>query len=134
MSARAALHAYLTTALDGEVDGRIYARKAAEGARLPYLRYFRVDGVRDYAYEETAPYVLERFQFDVTSSNADEAEEVGDALIAVLSGFRGDMGAVHIGRCDVVLDRDLPIDPTTKLHRRSVDVLIGHAEVDAESS
>lgn len=134
MTVRGELRSYLVDSLN--VGERVYAGKAAEGTTFPYVRYVRVSAARTYfhqSYADTAPWVVERFQLDCTDITAEGAEALGDELITVLSGFRGDMGDVHIGDVSVVNDLDR-YDPTTKLYRRVIDVIVSHVELSLTSS
>jgi hypothetical protein len=135
MTVREALYTYLTGALAAEIGDRVYAGRAPEGTTLPYITYTRVSAVRTYFHQDfadTAPWVRERMSFAVVGITPQAVEDLGDALIGVLSGYRGDMEGVLVGLSDVVNDLD-QYDPQTKLYRRVLDVFIDHEEVAVAS-
>lgn len=120
-----ALFAYLSTdpQLSSLVEDRIFPIRMPEGTVLPAVTYARVSSSRTYFYEkfeDTDPFTRVRVQFNCWSNIADQAMEVGEAVLLALSGYDGDMAGQLIGSSFNVLEQD-QYEGDAKLFRRILD-------------
>lgn len=120
-----ALFAYLSTdpQLSSLVEDRIFPIRMPEGTVLPAVTYARVSSTRTYFYEkfeDTDPFTRVRVQFNCWSNIADQAMEVGEAVLLALSGYDGDMAGQLIGSSFNVLEQD-QYEGDAKLFRRILD-------------
>ncbi|MET3662500.1 tail completion protein gp17 [Aquamicrobium ahrensii] len=117
------LTALLTSAAPRRFWGR--APQTPAPAR-PYITLSRVSGVRRYHNQGADDLVASRVQIDVYGDTYVSAQNTGNAVIAVLSGYHG--GTLQ----GVFIDsqRDLSgidgSDPN-ELFRMSIDVIVRHA-------
>jgi len=133
MSFEDALWTYLTddAGVAALVDDRVYKNHLEEKTVLPAIAFFRVDAVRDYtydAYPDSSAYTTARMQFDCWSDKPSEAQDVGEAVLAALSGFSGYMGAVLIGASFAVNEFDRYEPNSGKKNRRTIDFLISYQD------
>lgn len=112
------------------VGERIYLNRLAEKALIPAITYHRVDAPRTYtfdAFEDTDAWVQARVQFNCWSNTPDEAMTVGEAVLAALSGYDGDMAGQLIGSSFAVNEFDIYEAPT-RYHRRILDFIISYED------
>ena len=132
-----ALYDYLSAdpLLSSLVSDRIYPLRLKEGTVLPAIAWQRISAQRTYthdAFVDTAPWVRARVQIACWSNTALGAIEVGEAVMAALSGYTGDMEGEYIGSSTAELELD-DYEPTTRLYRRLVDFFITYEEEPAGS-
>lgn len=130
-----ALFTYLSNepAITARVADRIFPDRLPEKVTLPAISFHRVDARRIYThdpFEEADPWVTAREQFDCWGRDPLEAMEVGQAVLATLSGFSGPLsGELSVGSSFVVDEVDL-YEADTGWYRRVVDVSISYEEED----
>lgn len=127
-----ALFDYLTTdpGFESLVGDRLFPIRIPEGAGLPAVTYARVSAQRtpDYdPFDVTHAFVRARMQFNCWSRLAEEAMEIGEAVLLALSGYGGDMGGQLVGATFAVLEQDT-YEGISKLYRRSLDFIILYEE------
>lgn len=132
MSLESALFGYLTTdpGVEALVGTRVFPFRVPEGANLPAVSYGRAGAVRLYTYddfEDTNAFVRARVSFHCWSHKAEEAMQVGEAVLLALSGYEGDMGGQLIGSSFNVLEMDT-YEGDTKMYRRTLDFHITYEE------
>jgi len=116
----------LSTLLASVAGGRRYWGRKPEGTiARPYVVMQRITGVRDYTYGGPTNYVESRVQFDVYADTYVSARDTTNALIAVISGYRGGdiMGIFIDGQ------RDMPAaapGEVSTLYRVTVDAFVHH--------
>jgi hypothetical protein len=127
-----ALYDYLTA--DGGitvlVGDRIYPNRLKEGAVIPAISWNRVSARRIYtfdAFEDTDAWTQARIQVNCWAYTAEEAIEVGEAVLLALSGYDGDMSGQLIGSSFADNELDMYEAPT-KFHRRILDFLISYED------
>lgn len=90
----------------------------------PYVVLHRISGVRGYTFQGDDGLVQSRVQIDVYGDNYGSCRGQVDAIIGVLSGYRGGIfRGIFIDS-----ERSLPLeagDPA-ELFRHSVDVIVHH--------
>jgi len=128
----APLYEYLAAELADVVGDRIYPVRGEEGAGLPYVAWSRVSAIREGDHDpfgEHRAWVRARIQFNCWAAEMLTAINVGEAVVAALSGFSGFMGDNDDIRvtADVLLELDA-YEEATKLYRRIVDVQFAYAE------
>jgi hypothetical protein len=130
MSLETALRAYVladaaTAAIVGQ---RMYPRGLPQGPTFPALVYSRVDTRR--LHDLDGPDGLPRARVQVTAwgSSVQAATDLAAAVRKRLDGFRGAWGAVTIGACLCVGERDLD-DPETGRAAVAQDYMIQYQEV-----
>lgn len=133
-----ALFTYLSTDPDVSslVGNRIYPYRMPEGCQLPCISWRRVGASRIYthdSFDETAPWVAARVQFDCWAITALEAVRIGEAMLLALSGYAGDMSGQLIGASSAELEMDLYEDQT-KLYRRVLDFRLMYEDAPAIGS
>lgn len=127
-----ALFEYLTgdAGVSSLVESRVYPVKLPEGSNIPAISWRKVDAGRIYTYdrfEDTDAWVTARVQMDCWGYTADEATNVGEAVLMALSGYEGDMAGQLIGSSFAVNELDIYEVPT-KLHRRILDFQISYED------
>lgn len=133
-----ALFDYLTSDPNVEnlVSDRVYPIRVPEGAQLPAVTYARVSANRIYthdAFEDTNAFVRTRIQINCWSTKADEALEIGEAVMLALSGYEGDMSGTLIGASFVALEMD-QYEGESKLFRKTLDFQIMYEDNLSPSS
>jgi hypothetical protein len=112
------------------VDVRIFPAKLPEGVAYPSIVWHRISARRVDTYDAFGnnyeAFAFVRVQFDAWAKSFDEAVEVGEALLAALSGYGGDMSGELI-TAHAVNEFD-DHDSTTKLFRRSLDLSVGYED------
>lgn len=112
------------------VGDRIYPNRLKEGATLPAIAYHRISANRLYthdSFENTDAWTTARVQFNCWAKTANEAMTVGEAVLAALSGYDGDMGGELIGSVMAANEID-DYEGATKLHRRILDFFISYED------
>ena len=128
-----ALFDYLSTdpGISALVNDHVYPVRLPEGAPLPAVSFHRVSAERIYTHEifsETDAWVRARVQVDCWSQDsAEQAMDVGDAVLAALSGYEGDMSGELIGSSFVVNEFDTYEAPT-KIHRRILEFMVAYED------
>lgn len=127
-----ALYEYLTA--DGNisalVDDRVYPNRLPEGSTIPAISWNRVSARRINTFDQFDDYdawVTARIQVNCWAYNAQEAMEVGEAVVLALSGYDGDMSGQLVGSSFVDNEMDIYEAPT-KFHRRVLDFLISYED------
>lgn len=116
------------TALVGAIAPRLFWSRATQtpAPARPYIVLSRISGVRRYHNQGADVLVASRVQIDVYGDTYVSAQDTGNAVIAVLSGYRG--GSIQAVFIDS--QRDLTgidgVDPD-ELFRMSIDVIVHHA-------
>lgn len=92
----------------------------------PYVVLHRISGVRGYTFQGDDGLVQSRVQIDVYGDNYGACRAQSDAIIGILSGYRGGIfRGIFIDS-----ERSLPLeagDPA-ELWRLSIDVMVHHTE------
>lgn len=136
MSWREGLFAHLTAnagvaALIGDrvYPGRLDKAKSDQDpgvpGKLPAITYFRVSTQRTLTNSGPHPYQAPRVQVNCFGRTPDEANDLGDAVIAALQGFKGLMGAQPVKLVENVGDLD-DFEPQAEYNRRILDFVIHH--------
>lgn len=128
MNLESALFDYLTSdpGVESLVDDRVYPMRVPEGAILPAISYGRTSATRTYTYdsfEDTNAFVRVRMQFNCWSSKAEEAMQVGEAVLLALSGYDGELSGQLVASAFNVLEQDM-YEGETKMYRRMLDFMI----------
>lgn len=118
----------LTALLSSVVQRRYWGRAPQTPAPdRPYVVLSRVSGVRRYHTQGADGLVASRIQIDVYGDTYIAAHNTGNAVIGVLSGYRG--GTIQAVFIDS--QRDMAgidgSDPN-ELFRMSIDVIVHHSE------
>lgn len=116
------LYPYLVASVTA-VGDRVFPNIVPSGAVLPAIQYQRITTEREDDYDEFGTmrsWVRATVQITSWSNTAQQAMEVGEAVMLALSGFHGDMGGVAIGRVTNIRESDV-YDQQKKLHGRSQD-------------
>ncbi len=137
MTFEASLTAYLKNdaGITALVDGRVFPNRRPEKAVIPALTFQRITTHRIYTYdpfEDAEAWQTARVQFDCWAYTAEEAFAVGDAVLAALSGYSGDMSGSLIGSSFGVNELDTYEGPT-KFHRRMMEFEISYQDEPALS-
>jgi hypothetical protein len=137
-----ALYNYLTgdAGVAALVGDRVYPVRIPPGTNaqptpLPAISFQRITASRTYTYDsfaDTSAWVRARVQFSCWSHSAQEAIEVGEAVLLALSGYNGDMSGKVIGQSSAELELD-DYDAGGKLFRRVVDFFIYYEDESAAS-
>ena len=114
MSLETALRAYVladaaTAAIVGQ---RMYPRRLPQGPTLPALDYQRVDTRRLHDFDGPDGLPRARVQVRAWGASVQSATDTAALVRARLDGFKGAWGAVTVGACLCVAERDLD-DPET---------------------
>jgi len=136
-----ALFDYLTAdpTLSGLIGERLFPVTLPQPpaqTKLPAVSYERVSAVRLYTFdtfEDTDAWPRARVSFTCWSNTPREAIVVGEAIMAALSGYEGDMAGAYIGSSFAELELDGYV-PSAKLYRRIVDFHIAYEDDFASAS
>ncbi len=139
MSIKAAIRIKLlaTANVTGRTGSRIYPVGASPSKRIyPYITYFRVSAVHERHLGGGAELAHPRFQINVWSLSADEAELLADAIRESMDNFSGRIetsnATVDIRASFLESDEDdfeQPRDATNRgVHSRKLDFVIWHKE------
>ena len=79
----------LTALLASIAGGRRYWYEAPQGAPLPHVVLFRIDGIPGYTYQGRDSLTASRVQANCRSSDRFEAKQIARDLIAAVDGYRG---------------------------------------------
>lgn len=118
----AAIYALLASVAGGR---RYWLRKPQDVDARPYLILQRISGNQPYLYAGADPLQESRIQIDVYADTYTEARDTTNAVIAILSGYRG--GSIQGAFLDS--RRDLPAadaGEVNTLFRTSIDFRIQH--------
>lgn len=137
MTFEASLSAYLIAdpGVSDLVDDRVYPTRRKEKSGIPALTFQRITTRRIYTYdafEDSSAWQTARVQFDCWAYTAEEAFAVGDAVLAALSGYSGDMAGTLLGSSFGVNEIDTYEGPT-KFHRRMMEFEISYQDEPALS-
>lgn len=116
--------------LTGLIAGRVTWQRLPEKQTLPAISCARTSARRIYTYdtfEETDAWTTARVQIDCWGRSAEEAIEVGEAVLMALSGYGGDMSGEYIGSSFAADEIDL-YDVPTQLYRRVLDFEISYED------
>ena len=64
------------TTLYSDIGGRLYKKKAPQGAEFPYVTFFVVTDVPEYPSNKTIEWVLVQFSIFSSASGTTEAEDI----------------------------------------------------------
>ena len=130
MSLETALRAYVLAdaAIAAAVGQRMYPRRLPQGPTLPALVYLRVDTRREHDMDGPDGLPRPRVQVTAWGANVQAATELAALVRVRLDGYRGAWGAVAIGACLCVGERDLD-DPETGRNAVAQDYMIQFEEV-----
>ena len=115
----------ITTLLASVAPRRFWGRAPQTAPVRPYVVLTRISGVREYHTQGPDGVVSSRVQIDVYADTYIAAHNTGNAIVGMLSGYRG--GSIQ----GVFVDnqRDLTGieggDPN-ELFRQSIDVIVQH--------
>ena len=92
----AAILYLLTSARVGGLTGaivglRVYPQDLPQKPQLPAVIYMKVSGPRSYNMDGPGGVTPFRYQFDAIAETVSEAQTLRDAIIADLSGFKGEL-------------------------------------------
>lgn len=132
-----ALFDYLSSdpAIAAIVGTRIYPMRLAEKTLIPAISWNRVSTQRQYtydSYEDTDAFVTARVQINCWAYTHGEADELGGAVLAALSGYSGEMAGELIQSSFTVNEFDTYEAPT-KFHRRVMDFMLSYEDAVAQS-
>lgn len=105
------------------VGDRVYPNIVPAGSILPAIQYQRITTEREDDYDDFGTmraWVRATVQVTSWSNTAQQAMEVGEAVMLALSGFHGDMEGVDIGRVTNIRESDV-YDQQKKLYGRTQD-------------
>ena len=110
------------------VGARMHARMLPQTPTLPAITYQRVDTRRlhDLAGPDGLP--RPRMQLTCWATTPAAAYGLAAAVRARLDGYKGTWGALTIGSCLMVGERDLD-DPDASRHAVALDFMIQYTEV-----
>jgi len=115
----------------GQIGTRIYPGRAPQGPVVSYALLRSVTRLPDYTMSGPSGYEEQRFQIDVYAETYTKTKLTARAIIAALSGFRGQQGTVTIQAIFLDGERDLPTadedDDVYNRFRTSLDFIIHHA-------
>lgn len=116
------------TAVAASVGTRMYARKLPQNPTLPAISFQRVDARRlhDMAGPDGLP--RPRMQLTCWGKTPAEASDLAAVVRQRLDGYRGAWGAIDIGSCLCVGEKDLD-DPETGRVAVAQDYMIQFTEV-----
>jgi Protein of unknown function (DUF3168) len=138
MQFEVSLFEYLSTDADlsALVGTRVYHGRLPEKAVYPAVSWGQVSARRGYdhdPYPDSHAWVTKRVQFNCWHPAIETAAEVGEAVIAALTNYSGDMEGQLIGSSFVENELD-SYDATFKIWRRIVDVMVSYQDEAAVSS
>ena len=90
---------YLSTELAGSISTRVYPGKLPEKVTYPAIAWHKISAARDRTYDDFddfEAFVFVRVQFDCWGRSYDEAADLGNDLLAALSGYGGSMAGTLI--------------------------------------
>lgn len=127
-----ALYEYLSAdgGISALVGDRIYPNHLTEGTLIPAISWNRVSARRIYTYDafaDTDAWAQARIQINCWAYTAEEAMEVGEAVLLALSGYDGDMSGQLVGSSFADNELDM-YEAATKFHRRILDFLISYED------
>ena len=130
MSLETALRAYVLAdaAIAAAVGQRMYPRRLPQGPMLPALVYLRVDTRREHDMDGPDGLPRPRVQVTAWGTSVQMATDLAATVRERLDGFRGAWGAVTVGSCLCVGERDLD-DPETGRSAVAQDYMIQYQEV-----
>lgn len=112
------------------VGDRVHWGRAPQGAKPDYLVLQVISGRRDYTMQGASGLADARVQFDSYAQEYLVAKRISEAVIALLSGYRGTVSGVQIQGGFVDNDRDMSTETEVKkLYRRSADIIIWHSRL-----
>lgn len=128
----AAIFDYLSSdpVIESFVGDKIFPVRGPDKVPLPYISWRRVSANRLYTYDrfaDTDAWTTARIQFDCWATTANEAMEIGEAVLAALSGYEGDMSGQLIGSSFAVNEFDT-FDTESKFHRRTLDFFVSYED------
>ncbi|OMQ44929.1 DUF3168 domain-containing protein [Ensifer sp. 1H6] len=112
------------------VGDRVHWGRAPQGERAPYLVLQVIGGRPDYHAQGPSGLVDARVQADSYGEKYLATKNLSDAVIALLSGYRGEVAGTRLQAGFVDAARDLPTETDVKrLFRRSADIIIWHSKL-----
>ncbi|MGZ2455461.1 DUF3168 domain-containing protein [Rhizobium anhuiense] len=106
---------------------RVHFVRAPQGLPRPYGLLTVVSGTEDYTMQGASGLGSARMQIDGYGETYKSARDLVEAMLAVLSGFRGERSGVNFKGIFIDSRRDLPASDSgdvTPLFRRSADIII----------
>jgi hypothetical protein len=120
----------------GLIGARIYPIVRPQDAAFPCAVFRKIDGFRDYHHTGPSGLVSSRLQIDTYALDYPLTKQIQSAIIAVLSGFRGDVagtgwsyyfgGMFLLGRDDENITDG--VGGAYKIYETSIDLGIWHTE------
>lgn len=104
-------------------DHRITGKDVPDGQTYPYAYLWEPNSNRIYTHQGDAGREV-LVQCDVVSDTMITADEAKRTLETALSGYRGMMGEVMVGKC-FVNTVDVPKDADQKAYRSILEITIG---------
>lgn len=127
-----------TAAVGAIVGDKVYPIEVPQGARPPWVVYFRVSGPRVRSLDGPSGLAQPRFQVECQGATADQARGLANAVRRALDGYRGTVtttaspaDTVRIGGISLLSDQDGFEDatgPGRRSFRRILDFLVTHEE------
>lgn len=119
------LQSYLETdpGVSALVEDHIYPVRRPEKSPIPAVEWRRVDASRVYTHTpfiETDAWVQTRIQVDCWAYTFTEALNVGNAVLAALSGYEGGVTGTLI-QSSMAVDEADSYEADTKFYRRRLD-------------
>ncbi len=109
---------------------RVHWGRATQGEQAPYIVLQVVGGRPDYHAQGSSGLVDARVQIDAYGDKYLAAKKLSDAVLALLSGYRGEVAGTRLHAGFVDAARDLPTETEVKrLFRRSADIIIWHSKL-----
>jgi len=111
------------------IGTRLHWGRAPQGEKPDYLVLQTIGGSPSY-HMQGASLVDQRVQFDAYAETYLAAKRISEAVLQLLSGYRGIISGVRIKGGFVDNIRDLPTETDVKkLFRRSADIIIWHSRL-----
>lgn len=79
------------SSLTALVDSRIYPYQAPQDTLTPYVVYEKLTHRPNYTYDGDSGYRESTFRIDISARTTAEVEDVEQAIVTALSGFRGEI-------------------------------------------
>ncbi|MBY3257066.1 DUF3168 domain-containing protein [Rhizobium laguerreae] len=106
---------------------RVHFVRAPQGLPRPYGLLARASGTTDYTNEGASGLGTARLQLDGYGESYKSANDLLEAMLAVVDGFRGERSGITFKGIFIDSRRDLPASDSgnvTPLFRRSADIII----------
>lgn len=123
---------YLSTDTDvvTAVGERVTINRIPEGVELPAISWRRVTANRVNffdPFEDYSAWTTVRVQVDCWGTTAAEAIGAGEAVLAALSGYGGDMAGTYVGSSFALNEFD-DFEQRTAMHRRTLEFVLTYED------